>query len=191
MNRLRFDTGRVCLDLLATVGGRLSSNPVERLTGPARLADWLDRAGVHPGAVPDDVDDVLLRDFQALRSRLHRILHTDVLGEQVGDSDLTQLNRVASAGGPPVLLARDASGAWRRRLVEPPRPEQLLAAVAADAIDLLGSPVRADLRECEGETCDLLYLDTSRGRRRRWCSAAACGNRHHVASLRARRQTQG
>jgi predicted RNA-binding Zn ribbon-like protein len=40
---------------------------------------------------------------------------------------------------------------------------------------------------CAGERCHLIYADTSRPGRRRWCSMEHCGNRHKVRALRARR----
>jgi predicted RNA-binding Zn ribbon-like protein len=36
------------------------------------------------------------------------------------------------------------------------------------------------------ERCRMLFLDRSRGRRRRWCSMAECGNRAKVAAHRER-----
>ncbi|WP_055626992.1 CGNR zinc finger domain-containing protein [Streptomyces hirsutus] len=63
----------------------------------------------------------------------------------------------------------------------------LLAAIARDAVDLLTDPhARACLRQCEGDNCPIVYLDTSRGRRRRWCSSEVCGNRERVARHRRR-----
>ncbi|NEB51259.1 CGNR zinc finger domain-containing protein, partial [Streptomyces griseus] len=63
----------------------------------------------------------------------------------------------------------------------------LLAVVARDAVDLLTDPAaRAALRRCQGEDCHRLYLDTSRGGRRRWCSGEVCGNRERVARHRRR-----
>ncbi|PWS52238.1 hypothetical protein DLE01_06550, partial [Streptomyces sp. FT05W] len=56
-----------------------------------------------------------------------------------------------------------------------------------DAVDLLTDPVaRAALRRCQGDACRRLYLDTSRGMRRRWCSSEVCGNRERVARHRRR-----
>lgn len=184
---LRFDSGRLCLDLVATVGSRLSPHPVERLDGPARLAEWLRRAGVVPEDEPLDPGPGDLDRFIALRGLLHRIIRAEVAGETAGPGDTGRLNEAAAAGAPASRLELAADGTPYRRLALPPRTEQLLAAVAEDAIRLLASPERGFLRECEGPTCDLVYLDLSRGRRRRWCSAGACGNRHYVASHRARK----
>ena len=63
----------------------------------------------------------------------------------------------------------------------------LLAVIARDTVELLTDPVaRAGLRQCEGDGCRRVYLDTSRGRRRRWCSSEVCGNRERVARHRRR-----
>jgi predicted RNA-binding Zn ribbon-like protein len=80
-----------------------------------------------------------------------------------------------------------ADGTLTRALTAPPDAAGLLAAVARDAVDLFTDPVaRSQLRRCEGENCALVYLDTSRGRRRRWCSSEVCGNRERVARHRRR-----
>jgi len=46
------------------------------------------------------------------------------------------------------------------------------------------------VRNCE--RCSWLYLDRSRGRARRWCSMALCGNRAKVARhyARAKKRTE-
>ncbi|WP_206189370.1 CGNR zinc finger domain-containing protein, partial [Streptomyces prasinus] len=78
-------------------------------------------------------------------------------------------------------------GALVRRLEVPPGCAALLAVIARDAVDLLTDPLaRACLRQCEGDSCPIVYLDTSRGRRRRWCSSEVCGNRERVARHRRR-----
>ncbi|GAA2138632.1 CGNR zinc finger domain-containing protein [Kitasatospora kazusensis] len=184
---LRFDTGRVCLDLLATMGGNLGPDPVERLDSPERLAAWLHGTGIVPADEPLTVDATTLAAFVALRACLHRVIHRELAGEPAAGHDLDRLNRITQAGPPRSRLVRSDSGALHRRLAAPPHLEELLAAVGEDAVRLLASPERGLLRECEGAVCDLVYLDASRGHRRRWCSPATCGNRHNVAAHRARK----
>ena len=64
---------------------------------------------------------------------------------------------------------------------------QLLAFVANEAVTLLGGTDRGRLRKCGNEGCAILFVDLSRSGARRWCSMAACGNRHKVAEFRRRR----
>jgi len=42
------------------------------------------------------------------------------------------------------------------------------------------------VKNCEGPTCTMLFLDTTKGHARRWCTMAVCGNRAKQASHRAR-----
>ncbi|MEU1668890.1 ABATE domain-containing protein [Streptomyces sparsogenes] len=184
---LRFDSGRICLDLVATVGGRLSETPVERLDGVEPLKAWLVGAGLVPrDTALDVVDGSWLARFRAARDLLHRIVHTEVEGRAAG-ADLERVNALASTAPPAVRAVRGADGTLVRTLATTPDCGALLAQVARDAVELLTDPVaRGQLRQCEGETCSLLYLDTSRGRRRRWCSSEVCGNRERVARHRRR-----
>src|SRR5713226_6360460 len=59
----------------------------------------------------------------------------------------------------------------------------LLAAVARSAAEIIAEGTRARLRLCANPHCGLFFYDTSRTRRRRWCSMAVCGNRSKVAAF--------
>ncbi len=54
-------------------------------------------------------------------------------------------------------------------------PEHLIWQVVWSAGELLRSEDLKNVRKCNG--CDWLFLDTSRGHRRRWCDMSTCGNR--------------
>ncbi|GAA2982065.1 CGNR zinc finger domain-containing protein [Streptomyces fulvorobeus] len=181
----RFDSGRICLDLVATAAG--PSGACERLAGPAALTEWLVAAGLVPRGTPlAGVDGSWVARFRQLRAGLARLLAAELAGAR-DDPALDRVNALA-AGPPPGLRAvRAEGGALTRTLNAPPACEELLAAVARDCVDLLTDPAsRAALRRCAGESCRRLYLDTSRGRRRRWCSSEVCGNRERVARHRRR-----
>lgn len=63
-----------------------------------------------------------------------------------------------------------------------------LALIACEAVELLSGPERQLIRECAAApACSLLYLDRSRGRRRRWCQMERCGSRAKMAEYRKRR----
>lgn len=63
----------------------------------------------------------------------------------------------------------------------------LLAAIARSAAEILTEGAAARLTACANPACGLLFCDTSRTHRRRWCSMAICGNRYKVASFARRR----
>ncbi len=178
---LRFDCGRLCLDLVAT------AEPVERLDAPRRLRAWLLGAGIVPPGTPlDAVDAGWLARFQAARDLLLRVVHAEVDG-RAAESDLQRVNALAATAPPAPHAVRGADGLLVRTLAGAPDCGALLGQVARDAVELLTDPeARGQLRRCAGESCSLVYLDTSRGRRRRWCSSEVCGNRERVARHRRR-----
>jgi len=55
--------------------------------------------------------------------------------------------------------------------------DSLLWPIVLAAAELLASDRRTQIHECGGEGCGWLFLDTSRNRRRRWCTMQGCGNR--------------
>lgn len=184
---LWFDSGRLCLDLAATAAARAAGGPVERLGTPQRLRAWLTGTGLVPPGTPlTAADHDWPARFRTLRDLLHRLVRAELGGHRVG-TDLDALNAFAAPAPPAVRAVPGRDGALVRVAAAEPDCTALLSVVARDAVDLLTDPVaRGQLRECEGDSCSLVYLDTSRGRRRRWCSSGVCGNRERVARHRRR-----
>ncbi|MET9975779.1 CGNR zinc finger domain-containing protein [Streptomyces microflavus] len=197
----RFDSGRICLDLVATGPAGGTPRAREQLEGPGRLADWLTAARlVPPGTALDALDAGWLTRFRELRADVDRLMSAQLAwsrgqidlsaGQLGGPRDgnaLDRVNSLAAAAPPGPQAVRGECGALVRTLSAEPDCAGLLAVVARDAVDLLTDPVaRAALRRCAGGSCHRLYLDTSRGGRRRWCSGEVCGNRERVARHRRR-----
>jgi predicted RNA-binding Zn ribbon-like protein len=178
---LRFDSGRICLDLLST------THPGERLDSLERLRAWICGAGLVPPGTPlAGLDAAWLVSFRELRDHVGLLVRGELEGRPA-DGALARVNTVARGAPPAPCAVRAEDGALVRRLRTLPGCEELLAAVARDAIELLTDPAaRASLRQCEGDNCPIVYLDTSRGHRRRWCSSEVCGNRERVARHRRR-----
>ena len=66
----------------------------------------------------------------------------------------------------------------------------LLAAIARSAAEIVAEGSSARIRICSNPSCGLFFYDTSRTRRRRWCSMSLCGNRHKVAAFSRRHSLQ-
>ncbi|CCK29711.1 hypothetical protein BN159_5332 [Streptomyces davaonensis JCM 4913] len=183
---LRFGAGRICLDLPAT------SHPVERLDSVEVLCAWITGSGLVPPGTPlTHADASWLVDFRELRGRIDLLVRGALSAEVRTWSSygpaLARVNDVARTAPPAPRAVRAQDGSLVRELEGPPERAALLAAVARDAVELLTDPLaRAGLRQCEGDNCPIVYLDTSRGRRRRWCSSEVCGNRERVARHRRR-----
>ncbi|MQA76434.1 MAG: hypothetical protein GEU88_19265 [Solirubrobacterales bacterium] len=178
--RFLFIAGRPCLDLAATVGERWRRS-FERLRTPEDLGRWLVEAGMagHPPAV----EQAELEAARALRDAIYRA--AKLAGNGTLDAaDAAQINRWAAAPPPAPRLDARRRVSWTAE-----RPvEAALASIARDAIDLLSGPLAKRVRECAAEDCALLFVDTSRPGRRRWCSMQGCGNRAKTTTYR-RRQT--
>ncbi|MBN6547879.1 CGNR zinc finger domain-containing protein, partial [Actinacidiphila bryophytorum] len=143
--------------------------------------------GLVPPGTPVDADAGWTQGLTDLRTLLEALVGAQLTGAPPPQDAVARLNDLARVAppAPRAVLAED--GTLTRALAAPPDAAALLAAVARDAVDLFTDPVaRSQLRRCEGENCALVYLDTSRGRRRRWCSSEVCGNRERVARHRRR-----
>jgi predicted RNA-binding Zn ribbon-like protein len=67
-------------------------------------------------------------------------------------------------------------------------PESLLLPIGEELARFLCSGDFENVKACEGSTCTLLFVDRTRGRARRWCSMAICGNRAKQEAHRNRRK---
>jgi predicted RNA-binding Zn ribbon-like protein len=64
--------------------------------------------------------------------------------------------------------------------------ETLLLPIAEALARFVCSEDFTYVKACEGPDCTLLFADRTRGRARRWCSMAICGNRAKQAAHRHR-----
>lgn len=183
--RYRFDPGALCLELLTT-GGPGQFRRYEVLHAPADLAAWAARSRLHP--TPElEISDAELDAARTFRDALFRVATAIARGTEPARADLDRVNRAAQA--PPLIPAVGPDGS--RYWAGPATGAQLLSTVARDAVDLLTGDFAHRIRMCAGERCYLLYVDTSRPGRRRWCSMEHCGNQHKVRAHRQRRDEEG
>lgn len=179
----KFRSGRLALDLPATLAGRLRAEPREMLATPRDLGRWLVAAGLaerDPAATEEE-----LRGARELREALYRLALAAARGHGYADADRAVVNRWAAEAAPAPQLA-DRGITWTGTGVR-----AALAVLARDGVELLGGPLARRVRECAGDGCALLFVDTSRSGRRRWCSMSACGGKAKVAEFRRRRRADG
>lgn len=181
---------------------------VEWLGSGAALLDWLEAAGwadrpaldeLRATATPSALDAVAAQ-ARALREWLRgfvqrhggRPLTRAAMAELVPlnqllarDEEFTQIVARAEDGGDEggTALTLVSRRRWRS-------PDALLLPIAKAIAELAARADFTDVKKCESPTCVLHFLDTTRGRRRRWCSMAACGNRAKQAAHRERVATR-
>lgn len=174
-----FPCGTLALDFVGTLRARRNDEPTEKLTAPSDLDAWFTESGLVPRAeasVPADLT-AAIRTREAIYALVWARLH----GQDLPADAVTTLNAVAAE--PPLTAALTPDG-WARAGT----PRQALSHLARGAVEIIGGEESALLRECSRPECTQVYLDTSRGHRREWCSMATCGSRMKAKAYRERRK---
>jgi predicted RNA-binding Zn ribbon-like protein len=174
-----FHAGRLVLDFAATIAERATTN-LEKLQRPADLGAWAVASGRVSG--PPAVTPRQLEAAIALREALYRLLDATLDGAAQRPEDRELVNAVAR--GTRSVPQLSAHG----QVVRTGTVEAVLADIACDCLDLLGGEDLARLRRCADPKCTRLFIDRSRGGRRRWCDMKGCGDRAKAAAYRRRRQ---
>ncbi|WP_395311427.1 CGNR zinc finger domain-containing protein [Mycobacterium sp. AMU20-3851] len=170
-----FVGGHVALDFCNTVYRRTPVLGAELLDSPAAFTQWLDRVALAPESA-GLVDKAALDDARRLRSGLWHAFDAQRAGERVPHGVLTGV--LSHAYRHSEYVDVDQHGT-----VTATHLAGATSALAVAALQLLLHPPEPKVRACDG--CGWLFIDTSRGRRRRWCSMKTCGNVHKVARHRA------
>jgi predicted RNA-binding Zn ribbon-like protein len=172
--------GRPCLDLVATLGKRHDTEPIERIPDPAALGRWLAAAGLLPA--PPAVDIGHLDRARRLREAINTLVRVT----PADPAAVATVNTEARRPDQPPQLTVNAAG---RAGAAPTQGDAstALVGIARDAVHLLGSPSAARIKECEHSHCSLVFLDETQAGRRRWCSMNRCGNLVKIANYRRRR----
>lgn len=105
-------------------------------------------------------------------------------------AELRHLNSWLARGPRHREVIVDASGPTLVERCGFDAPDELVALVAGAIAVLFTTESASLLKHCAGQGCTLSFLDRTKGHRRLFCSAAACGNRAKVAAFRERRRAQ-
>lgn len=194
---MKFIAGDPSLDFVNTVGGRVAYAVLrDKLPDYQTLARWSHLAGLlsiqearrlrrAARLDPHRAARTLARAIR-LREALYRIFRSLLEGGQPASVAVNILKKeLATARAHQQLRVSGARFSWgwddSTNSLDLP-----LWRVSHSAADLLTSGAIAKLRQCGGEECGWLFLDTSRNRRRRWCDMKDCGNRAKVRRFRER-----
>jgi predicted RNA-binding Zn ribbon-like protein len=134
---------------------------------------------------PETAEALLTRSVR-LRNGLRKSFAAIVKKEQIAREWLEPINEILRiTEGHDELVPHE--GTWKLEfLAREGGLDWLLAAVARSAAEIVVEGAQARIRSCANPGCGLFFCDSSRTRRRRWCSMAICGNRHKVASFAKR-----
>ena len=199
--------GRLCLDFVNTVGGWVSGGTGrghnyadmvlrEKLPRYGDLMSWAECGGAlterearqlgRRAANEPRAAAFALARAAGLRGALYRIFKSVVENWTPRPADVAILQRHLSVSRTHQRLSR-LSGAfvWTWEDSDPTL-ERVLWPVADSAAELLTSRDLALIRQCGGDECGWMFLDTSRNHSRQWCNMKECGNRAKVRRFRQR-----
>jgi predicted RNA-binding Zn ribbon-like protein len=190
-----FVAGNLALDFANTDHNYGADDPQDDLQAYSDLIGWGRQSGLlregesrrllraaqtRPASAAHD-----LRRARALRAVLYHVFSSIALTGKADSQALGRFNsrlRRALAGanleraGPQYALGWEEHG----------QIDRLLCQLIHAATNLLTSERLGRLRQCAGDNCTWLFVDTSRNGKRRWCDMRACGNRAKVRRFRQR-----
>jgi len=193
-----FIGGALCLDFTNTLGRGVTTD-TEHLDRYQDLVRWglqaeildvqqADRLVDAAHSSPSEAETVLARALE-LREVIYRIFAAEVHGAAPGPEDLAELNDALAEAMARSRLIPAADGftwGWE----DTDQLGAVLWPVARSAAELLTSSETRLLKECGSDTCEWLFLDSSKNKRRRWCDMRSCGNLAKVRRHRRRRKAE-
>jgi predicted RNA-binding Zn ribbon-like protein len=180
--------GKLSLDFVNTFdGSRDTGNGREKLTSYADLVSWSRQAGIitngeaksllrEAARRPREAAEVLEQAI-ALRETIYRIFRAVIRGRSPDKADLAALNAALSRALTQSQVIRQGEGFVWDWSYDEDDMDRLLWPVTRSAAELLTSDEFSRARECGGDECTWLFMDTSKNRTRRWCDMKGCGNR--------------
>jgi predicted RNA-binding Zn ribbon-like protein len=185
------------LDLLNSVATPHATR-FDWLETGADLLDWMIAAKLASEAELTPFRDPACADaLEAARVQIvsfregFRAFIEGVCGAPLGASDhpmIEQINNILAKGARYLQIAKpDAEKPFAltdRHCLN--TPADLIQPIAAAAAHLICEGDFRYIRNCEGPTCTLYFLDVSKNHKRRWCSMEVCGNRAKAAAYRNR-----
>jgi predicted RNA-binding Zn ribbon-like protein len=188
--------GNLALDFANTVHSYGRQDPQDDLKGYADLVSWQLQAGlvnrtersellrVAQAEEPDA--SAVFNQFLRLREVVYDIFASLAQGRHAKPESVAALNSVlkkATRGLGIQRVGKKYKLSWE---ADYPPTDRALGEIARSAAELLTSAKLHRVRQCGGDRCSWLFLDTSRNGTRRWCDMKACGNRAKVRRFRQR-----
>ncbi|MFF7357810.1 MULTISPECIES: CGNR zinc finger domain-containing protein [Streptomyces] len=171
------------LDLANSAIALPGGQHIDLLGTPADAQRWLVERGLAPADA--DLRETCASRLRALRERIRALLASRAEGHPAPADALAAVNEALTLAPAASLLHWSAERGLHRSAAHPVTQivEHALAALAADAADLLTGPDADRLTACGSAPCNRYLL---RHGRRHWCSTR-CGDRARAARAYARR----
>ncbi|WP_439618827.1 CGNR zinc finger domain-containing protein [Shinella sp.] len=180
----RFTSNRLCLDFLATIG-EVGHRNIERIGSPQQYSSWISAAGLVDGEPLIGTPDVA----EAIEFRgVLRAYFTQLKNGDVPEASLVRAINAAARRPPPRWELNDGGLDVSRRADA--AGAAALSSVARDVLMLVSEKLHLRVKQCQDPTCNMFFLDTSRGNNRIWCATEGrgCGNKAKKRAFRSRQR---
>lgn len=174
--------GHIALDFCNTAGEHLAARYDEMLFDWETFLRWCVQAGIlaETSYAPLARQPFPIEPVIQLRECIYRCALALARGKRLAAADLEAVTDAAH-GALPAIHAGKKGLRWEPESAR--CSQQLRALLAREALSLFCSPRAARIGVCEGGACGWLFLDESRGKRRRWCDMKDCGSRAKAKSF--------
>ncbi|WP_223449482.1 MULTISPECIES: CGNR zinc finger domain-containing protein [unclassified Pseudomonas] len=195
-----FVADAAALDFLNSIATPVDE-PVDWIDDGNGWLDWLNQSGwvddeilqrLQAQAMPGELETVAAQ-ARSLREWFRGFV-LKYKGKPLEASALTELEalnrllerdekytQITLQDGETPKLARELKRRWRS-------PDSLLLPLGEVLAQFVSEEDFTNVKCCEGPSCTLMFVDHTRGRKRRWCSMAVCGNRAKAAAHRERQK---
>lgn len=191
------------LDFLNSVAAP-KTEIIDWLDTEANLLNWLERAGLCQKSETARMADAAMADeltaahqeIRAFRDAFRAFIAETAGHENVSLDHpmIAQMNETLGRGAlkmqitAPGINAPDIEDRSKTTALtteyELHSPRDLLLRIVAACAKLICEADFRYVRNCEGPTCTIYFLDVSKNHKRRWCSMSICGNRAKAAAHR-------
>ncbi|WGK88287.1 CGNR zinc finger domain-containing protein [Pseudomonas migulae] len=195
-----FVADAAALDFLNSIATPVDE-PVDWIDDGNGWLDWLKQSGwvedeilqrLQAQAMPGELETVAAQ-ARSLREWFRGFV-LKYKGQPLEASALTELEalnrllerdekytQITLQDGDTPKLAWELKRRWRS-------PDSLLLPLGEVLAQFVSEEDFTNVKCCEGPSCTLMFVDHTRGRKRRWCSMAVCGNRAKAAAHRERQK---
>ena len=177
--------GDPALDLVNTLDERPFGTPIENLATYRDLVRFAELAGLVERPLAETLRNRTgpacartARCTRELREHLYKVLTAAHRAEPIPQADLDAIAiAIRAAHAARLLAALPSTTLAGHRWAQGSELDVPLHACALAVERLLSERDRNRIRKCVASDCAVYFIDTSKGRRRRWCSMKNCGNR--------------
>jgi len=191
--------GLLCLDFANTLEDRPDVHPQELLNSYNDLVSWgkqahvlteqeaqrlLEKAVRYPAEA-----SVVLEQAIEIREAIFRIFKAVAEDALPEDEYLVTLSAVVADAQSHARLVPKANGFrwdWTGKADD---LDYLFWPVVRSAADFLTSDDLDTVRVCASDSCNWLFIDTSKNHSRRWCNMKSCGNREKARRFYTRKKS--